>query len=246
MWQHRSCGPLIRLINSFKEYTESENMERTSQILTRTHLIAFASIVVVLLGAWALWMRRHQVQVSKRDEMRALYGLASGGDRDSVRRLADYSSPEAMQLIKKLAQDRNAYAGGRLEAISILADRSFDLKTIAPLLSIDQPFAVRHATAKTFERHACEDPCISATLSALHAISRGQPTSEMQAAAQIPSSTPRDQEDLLYLRKQTEEDYFALLNSNPCLALNLLEIGYPSDPPFVDEVRKNLHPCHTP
>lgn len=222
-------------------------MSPTSQILTRSHLIVFVCIVVVSLGVWALWMRRYQAQVATSDQMHALYALASGGDLDSVKRLADYPSPEAVQLIKNLAQDRRALADGRLEAINILANRRpFDPKTIAPLLSIDQPFVVRHATAKAFERHSCEDQCISATLSALHAISRGQPTSEMKATAQIPYPTPHDQEQLAYLHKQTEEDYFALLNSNPCLARNLLGTGYPSDSQFVDDVRKKLHPCQEP
>jgi hypothetical protein len=231
----------------FPEESESENMSPTPQILTRTHLIVFVSIVVLSLGVWALWMRRYQVQVARRDEMHALYASGSGGDLDSVKRLADYPSPEAMQLIQNLAQDRRAFADGRLEAINILANRRpFDPKTIVPLISIDQPFVVRHATAKAFEKHGCEDQCISATLSALYAISHGQPTSEMQAAAQIPSPTADDQQDLLYLHKQTEEDYFSLLNSNPCLAHNLLGTGYLSDSSFVGEIQKNLHPCHAP
>ena len=55
--------------------------------------------------------------------MNALYAIASGRDPASVRRLAEYPSPEAMQFIKRLAQDRNAFSDSRLEAIIVLATK---------------------------------------------------------------------------------------------------------------------------
>jgi hypothetical protein len=214
-------------------------MTRTSHELKRTELVVLAIFLVVSLGAWAVWMHRWNAQAARTDEMYALYAIASGGDRVSVRRLAEYPSPEAMQLIEKLAQDRNAFSDGRLEAINVLGARHpFDSKTLAPLLWIDQPFVVRHAAAGVFKQRGCDEGCLSATLTALHAIWGGQPTVEVQAAAQIASLTPYDQEHLLYLRKQTEEDYFVLLNSNACLTKKILQTDYGSDSEFVARVQK--------
>jgi len=202
-------------------------------------MVVLAIFLVVSLGAWAVWMHRWNAEAYRRDEMYALYANASRGDRASVRRLAEYPSPEAMQFIEKLAQDRNASSDGRREAIDVLgARRPFDSKTLASLLWIDQPFVVRRAVAGVFKRRGCDERCISATLTALHAIWGGQPTFEVQATAQIPSPTPDDQEHLLYLHKQTEEDYFVLLNSNACLLKKILQTDYGLESEFVDKVRK--------
>ena len=115
--------------------------------------------------------------------------------------------------------------------------------TLAPLLWIDEPFVVRRAAAKVFEQRGCGEDCISETLTALHAIWRGQPALEVQATALVPSSTPNDQEYLVYLRKQTEEDYFVLLGSNPCLTGKTLQTKYGSDSEFFDKIRKKVGPC---
>ncbi len=176
--------------------------------------------------------------------MNALYAIASGGDRASVRRLAEDPSPEALQFIEKLAKDRKAFPEGRLEAIDVLGARpSVDPKTLVPLLWIDEPFVVRRAVAKVFKERGCSEDCISQTLAALHAIWAGQPTLEAQATALIPSPTPHDQENLVNLRKQTEEDYFVLLNSKPCLTGKTLRTKYGSDPEFFDKIRKKVAPC---
>ena len=230
--------------NRLADNPDSDNAAPTSQVLTRIHLIVFAIVVVLALVAWALWMHRWQARVARKNEMRRLYSLAIGGDLDSVRRLSEYPSSEAIPWLEKLVQQRDATGDSRVAAITALGSNpSLDRATLAPLLQIDQPFVVRHAAAEVLEKSGCDQACILATLAALHAIWTGQPTLEVQAAAQIPSPTQHDQEDLLYLHKQTEEDYSALLNTNPCLARNLLGTDYPSDSPFVDEVRKSLHPC---
>ena len=212
--------------------------------MKRTDLLVFAIFVVVSLGVWAVWAHHWQAQVAQRDEMYALYAIAGGGDRDSVRRLAAYPSPQAIQLIEKLAQDRNAFPEGRLEAINILgARRPVESKALAPLLWIDQPFVIRRAVAGVFKQSECGGDCISETLKALHAIRAGQTTSEMQATALIPSPTSHDQEHLVYLHKQTEEDYFVLLNRNACLMRKILQTDYASDSAFVDEIQKKVGPC---
>jgi len=75
----------------------------------RPELVVLAIFLIVSLGVWAVWMHRWNAQVARRDEMNALYAIASGGDRASVRRLAEDPSPEAMQFIEKLAKDRKVF-----------------------------------------------------------------------------------------------------------------------------------------
>jgi hypothetical protein len=220
------------------------NVAPLSQESKRLELVALAILIAVSLGAWAVWMHRWNARKTRSDEMNALYAIASGGDRASVRRLAEYPSPEAIQLIQKLAQDRNAFPDARLEAINVLGARHpIDSKTLAPLLCIDQPFDVRRAVTGVFKQRGCDEECISAALTSLHAIWGGQPTLEVHLYAQIPSSTPHAQEELAYFHKQTEEDYLVLLNSNPCLTGKTLQTKYGSDSEFVDKIRKNLRPC---
>jgi len=220
------------------------NMTSTSQKAKRPEVVALAIFVAVSLGAWAVWMHRWNAQADLRDQMNALYAIASGGDRDSIRRLAEYPSPEAMHLIEKLAQDRNAISTARLEAINVLGERHpIDSKTLAPLLWIDHPFDVRRAVTGVFKQRGCDEECISAALTALHAVWGGQPTLEVRLYAQIPSSTPHAQENLAYFHKQTEEDYFVLLNSDPCLTGKTLQTKYGSDSEFVDKIRKKLRFC---
>jgi len=215
-----------------------------SQKSKRPELVVLAIFIVVGLGAWAVWVHRWKAQAAQRDEMFALYATASGGDRASVRRLAEYPSPEATQLIQKLAQDQGAFPEGRLEAISVLrANPSVDSKTLAPLLWIDQPFIIRRAAAAVFKQRGCDERCISSTLTALRAIWAGQPTSEMQATALIPSPTSHAQDNLVYFHRQTEEDYFVLLNSNACLTRKTLQNDYAADSEFGDKIRNKLGSC---
>src|SRR6266481_2226805 len=47
----------------------------------RPELAVLAIFLIVSLGVWAVWMHRWNAQVARRDEMNALYAIASGGDR---------------------------------------------------------------------------------------------------------------------------------------------------------------------
>jgi hypothetical protein len=219
-------------------------MTSTSQESKRPELVALAILLAVSLAASAVWLHRWSAQSARRDQLNALYATASHGDRDSIRRLAEYPSPEATRFIERLAQDRSAFSDARLEAINVLGTRhSLDSRTLAPLLWIDQPFDVRRSVTGVFKQHGCDEDCISVTLTSLHAIWEGQPTLEAHLYAQIPPSTPHAQENLANFRKQTEEDYFVLLNSNVCLTQKILHTAHGSDSEFVDRIRKKLGPC---
>ena len=212
--------------------------------MKRPEFVVLATLIVVSLVVWAVWAHRWRAQNAQREEMYALYAHASGGDRASVRQLARYDSPEATQLIERLAQDQNAFSDGRLEAINVLGTKQpVAAKTLAPLLWIDQPFVIRRAAAEVFKQRGCGKECISETLMALHAIREGQPTLEVRLEDQIASHTARDQEYSTYLHKQTEEDYFALLDSNQCLTRQILQTDYSSDSAFLDLIGKKVGPC---
>ena len=220
--------------------------------LKRTDLRVFAIFVLVSLGVWAVWMHRRHAEVARRDEMYALYALAGGGDRESVRRLvAEYPSREAMPLIEKLAQDRNAFPEGRLEAINVLSARPpIHSKTLAPLLWIDQPFVIRHATAEAFEQRGCDDQCISSTLYALHAIWKGEPaieaartTEEIEQRYGVHIPPEEKAKINAELRDKTEQDYWKLLDSNPCATRKALINDYSAEPAFVEHVQSKVGLC---
>jgi hypothetical protein len=230
---------------------EGQNEKRRSATLKRTDLRVFAIFVLVSLGAWAVWMHRWQAQVARRDEMYALYATASGGDRESVRRLAEYPSSEAMQLIEKLAQDRNAFPEGRVEAINVLSARPpIHSKTLAPLLRIDQPFVIRHATAEAFEQRGCDDQCILSTLYALHAIWKVEPaieaarsTEELEQRYGVHIPPEEKAKINAELRGKTEQDYWKLLGSNPCATRKALIKDYSAEPAFGEHVQSKVGPC---
>ena len=220
--------------------------------LKRTDLRVFVIFVLVSLGAWAVWMHRWRAQVARRDEMYALYALAAGGNRESVRRLAaEYPSQEAMPLIEKLAQDRSAFAEGRLEAINVLSARSpTHSRTLAPLLLMDQPFVIRHAAADAFEQRGCEDKCISFTLYALHAIWKGEPaieaarsTEELEQKYGVHVPPEEMAKTNAELRDKTEQDYWKLLGSNPCETRKALLKDYSAKPAFSEHVQSKVGPC---
>lgn len=220
--------------------------------LKRTDLRVFAIFVLVSLGACAVWVHRWRAQVARRDEMYALYALAGGGDRESVRRLvAEYPSQQAMPLVEKLAQDRRAFPEGRLEAINVLSARPpIHSKTLAPLLQIDQPFVIRHATAEAFEQLGCDDQCISSTLYALHSIWKGEPaieaarsTEELEQTYGVHIRPEEKAKTNAELRDKTEQDYWKLLGSNPCVTRNALIKDYPAEPAFGEHVQSKVRPC---
>jgi hypothetical protein len=173
--------------------------------------------------------------------MYALYALAGGGDRESVRRLvAEYPSQEAMPLIEKLAQDRSAFPEGRLEAINVLSARPpIHSRTLASLLRMDQPFVIRHATAEAFEQRGCDDQCISFTLYALHAIWKGESAieaarsnEELEQRYGVHIPPEEKAKTNAELRDKTEQDYWKLLGSNPCETRKALVKDYSAEPAF--------------
>lgn len=208
--------------------------------MKRVHVFALVAFSVVVITSFVWW----RVLVTRRNELDDLYAFASGGDLTSVRRLAEYRSPGATERLVRLAQERNVSPDSRIAAIKTLEGKPFfDRDTLRPLLWIGQPFDVRHAAAEVLERTGCDERCISATLNALHAIWKGEPTLEVQLTAQLPSATLHAQEHLAILHKEAENDYLSLLNIDVCLTRRVLQTDYSSEPAFIDEIRKKLRPC---
>jgi hypothetical protein len=208
--------------------------------LRRIQLAALLIWCAAFLGGPLWW----GFQVAGRNELKALYFAASGGDLSSVQRLSEHNSSGAQAWLERLAQNRNVVADSRVAAISALGKRhSIDSETLAPLLWIEQPFVVRHATAGVFEQRGYDDVCVSATLYALHAMWAGQTTFEMLLSTERPDLTPEMNETVLRLRTQSEQDFLKLLNQDACRTRNTLKTDYPSDAAFVESVQTKIGPC---
>lgn len=206
--------------------------------IRRGQLALFLVWTVIALGGPLWWGLRLQKTHSS-----ALYVAASGGDLDAVRRLAQRPLM-SVNWLQELAQDQNATADSRVEAINTLAQKNaLDSKGLSLLLWIDQPLAVRHAVALAFEQHGCNDMCVGAALNALNAIWKGQTTLEMRLSAQRPDTSPVSAQIDAELHRKTVQDYLALLNLNPCLTRKILTTSYPNDHAFVDRVHAQVEPC---
>jgi hypothetical protein len=89
----------------------------------------------------------------------------SGGDAESIKMLSRLPSAEATFWLERLAQNSNAFADSRAEAVRALGNKtSIDSGVLSGLLRIDQPFVVRHASAEVFEQHGCNEVCVAAVL----------------------------------------------------------------------------------
>jgi hypothetical protein len=209
----------------------------------RILLVALSALAVVAFLSWGL--HRGNVRTAQNRKLQTLYAYASGGDLNRLKLLADDPSPEAQEWLEKLAQDRTAFAEARVAAIKSLVGRPrIDHTSLNPLIQIDEPFVVRHATAEFFEQHGCSESCVGTTLQALHAIWQGKPTLEMKPdpRAQAYGISPRP--DLTSsLRKQSERDYLEVLGSNACAAQKILTRDYSSESEFVIYVREKMKPC---
>jgi hypothetical protein len=209
-----------------------------SPTIKRAQLVLFLVWTGIALCAPLWWGIRLQ-----RSHSLVLYADASGGDLDAVKQLARRPLTSVAWL-EELALDRNAVADARVEAIEALSQKNaVDSKSLRFLLAIDQPFNVRHAAANAFQKHGCDDLCVTNVLNSLRAIWSGQPTFEMR----LPLPTPdlRDQSVQIdrKLRSETERDYVGLLNSTPCLTRQILAKSYSTDLTFIHRLDTKLPRC---
>ena len=209
------------------------------QRIKAAQLVVFLIWTAIVLCGPLWWGLRIQKRYSS-----ALYTSASGGDLDAVRLLAQRPLMSVAWL-QTLAQDPDATADSRVEAINALAQKNaLDSTSLSALLWIDQPLAVRHAIALGFEQRGCDYGCVNAALRALKAIWKGQPTFEMRLSAQRPDGSAAmwaqiDRE----LHRETVQDYLALVNLNPCLTKETLNRFYPNDRTFIDYVQAQMRSC---
>ncbi|HWY55441.1 MAG TPA: HEAT repeat domain-containing protein [Terriglobales bacterium] len=188
-----------------------------------------------------IWYR---MDVAQQQELNTLYATASGGYLYSVERLAERKSTKANIYLQNLAQDQNAMSDSRVAAIQFLGSKkSIDPQVFASLLRIDQPFVVRHAAATVLGQRGCEENCLSAVLFAMHSILGGQLTLEMRGQGPVESRTPVDKQIMEKLRVDSENDYLALLKSNPCLAWKIVQRDYPDDTEFIRTMRQKIPAC---
>jgi hypothetical protein len=218
--------------------------------MLRTKLHTLRRFQVVALFAWGvlflvgnIWLVLHS---GRQRRLEALYRSARFGNLESIKQLAQEQSSDSRAWLEKLAQDRNTFTEYRVAAIKALNSQpTLDSDALAILLWIDQPFDVRHSVVDAFLQHGCDEFCISATLNSVYAMWQGQPTAERKLAEQSPAVTSADEKIDLELRNQTEKDYFALLNKNPCETKSVLANDYAraADAEFVSWIKGKLHGC---
>ena len=213
-------------------------------------LLPYQIILIIVgfltsIGGTLWWMTR----ANRTQKLNDLYASATGGDLDSVRRLNEFSFSYAGPWLQALADNRTAAPDSRVAAIKTLASNApFDRSRLLPLLQIDQPFVVRHAAAEVFEQNGCGDACISAALHALYTIWRGDPAFEVGLSAVEQKygvhADPKLKANLnAELRANTERDNRALLDSNPCAALETLKKDYGSQSAFIEGVQAQVKSC---
>lgn len=191
--------------------------------------------------------------------MSLIYGIACGGDRTSFNKLRELKPSESTPQLEQmaLAREEDCFAETRVAAIEALSSRGLPNKdALTSLLEINHPFVVRHAAVEAFIRYGCDGLCIENALEALKALSRGQTASETKANAEIekmleksaPStqdlkSLERSRQDLKELEQQAQNDYFRLLQNNPCEVQKFLKVKYSSDHEFIGSIQKKVPGC---
>jgi len=219
-----------------------------------TYVTLMACLLVIV--ASGLWWRR---ETRKQQELSLIYGIACGGSSTYFNKLAELKPSESTPQLENmaLAREQDCSAETRVAAIKALSSRGLPNKdALTSLLGIDHPFVVRHAAVEALIQHGCDGLCVEAALEALKALSRGQPPSETNAAAEMDKvqiqsapSTPdlklleKSRQNLKELPQQAQNDYFKLLQSNPCEAQNVLRTKYSSDRELIDSVQKEVPGC---
>lgn len=218
----------------------------------------YIPLIACLFGiaASGLWWR---AETRKKQELNVVYGFACGGDRTNFNKLRELKPSESTPLLEHmaLAREQDCSAETRVAAIEVLSSRGLPNKdALTSLLGIDHPFGVRHAAVGALIQHGCDELCVESALEAIKALSLGQPASETKAEAEmetmLSASAPSTQDlkllaksrqDLKELQQQAQNDYFKLLQNNPCEAQKVLRTKYSSDREFIDSVQKNVPGC---
>ena len=218
----------------------------------------YIALIACLLGIFAsgLWSRR---ETRKKQELSMTYVFACEGDRANFKKLRELKPSESTPQLEHmaLAREQDCSAETRVAAIEVLSSRGLPNKdALISLLEIDHPFGVRHAAVEALLQHGCDGLCVKSALEALKALSQGQPTSETKAVAEMETmligSTPSTQglrlleksrQDLKELQQQAQNDYFKLLQNNPCEAQKVLRTKYSSDHELIDFVQKQVPGC---
>jgi hypothetical protein len=215
-------------------------------------------LIACLLGivASGLWWRR---ETRKKQELSVIYAFACEGDRTYFNKLRELKPSESTPQLEHMALAREQDCSGetRIAAIGVLSSRGLPNKdALTSLLGIDHPFGVRHAAVEALIQHGCDGLCVESALEALKALSRGQPASETKAEADVETmlieSAPstedlkrleKSRQDLKELRQQAQNDYFKLLQNNPCEAQKILRTKYSTDHELIDSVQKKVPGC---
>ena len=203
--------------------------------------IAALSLFLFVFIFGQYWMVVHNAE---RKDLETLYRSAKIGDLHSVQRLAADDSAQANRLLAVLVQDENAFSGSRVQAIAVLEKKRWlSSNDLARLLWIEQSAEVRRAAVEVFKRRGCDDLCTPATLYSLRAMWGGQLTGEERRSAQVPELAATLMPLAAQSRRDTENEYIALLNLNPCASRQTLKAEYSREPEFIRNLEARLGPC---
>ncbi len=218
----------------------------------------YIAFMVCLLGIFASgqWWRW---ETKKKQELSVTYGLACEGDRTYFNKIRELKASESTPQLEHmaLANEEDCSAETRVAAIGVLSSRGLPNRDdLTSLLRIDHPFVVRHAAVEALVQHGCDGLCVESALEAIKALSLGQPASETKAEAEIettvvesapstqdPKLLGKSRQGLKELQLQALNDYFKLLQNNPCETQKVLRTKYSSDHELIDSVQKKVPGC---
>jgi hypothetical protein len=252
----RRCSDCdVDLVEVLPEEESSEEPLMTKEVdskYTISKFTAYRVLVVCLLGIVGsmLWWQRESRQKQELQELRLLYSLACGGDQTSFTRLKELKPSDfTPQLEQMAAGQQGCFADARVAAIEALSSRGLPNKdALTGLLSIDQPFVVRHAAAQAYEQNGCDEACITATLHAANALWKGEAPFEAGLSSVEDSYGVHVDQELkakidAELRTNTEQDHQTLLNMDPCASRKVLKSEYATAQPFLEYAESRIAPC---
>jgi hypothetical protein len=178
-------------------------------------LVVLCPIVLAFFLTGPVWQ---SVESNRRSAIQRLFLKAGQGDEASLKKLISYRSPYANQMLRRLFFNEPASRANQFVVAQGLKENgALSNDELANKLDINEPSLDREVAFDIFSRYGCDAVCLRAALRELDALSSGKQILEEQ------QSSPHYQGRFASrTREQTEMEAEALLQSNPCGALEEL------------------------
>src|SRR6267142_154738 len=120
-------------------------MRAIPELIRKYSTILTLSLLLLGIIGSLLWYRW---DVTQEKELEYLSLLAGEGDLKSVKRLSEINSTDSNKRLQSLVKDESAVGYCRVAAIEFLgAKKVVDRGFLVSLISIGEPFSIRHAAA---------------------------------------------------------------------------------------------------